>query len=113
MYQETRNSAILFLLGLFNCNVMARDCFQCSYIEGLSSTQRDCKEPASTSALLKNCPAGQNYCLTVTSNGPAGNTVTRGCSSNAVPYDCLTILGERSCTSTCKESGCNNKVFAN
>ncbi|XP_076818188.1 uncharacterized protein LOC143463551 [Clavelina lepadiformis] len=44
-------------------------------------------------------------------DGPAGNTVTRGCSSNAVPYCCLTIFGGRSCTSTCDESGCNNKVF--
>ncbi|CAK8680119.1 uncharacterized protein LOC143463249 [Clavelina lepadiformis] len=100
---------LFFGLGLFTVKASALDCFQCFYTYGSSST--DCIGPVSNSALLKSCAVGQDYCSTVSTTGSVGDTVVRGCSFYPAPYTCYTAGVIRSCSSTCKISGCNNEAI--
>nr|XP_002131006.3 uncharacterized protein LOC100177091 [Ciona intestinalis] len=86
----------------------ALNCYQC----GLTTETGSCSTGSISAANLQACPAGFNYCTTlslINQNGGGSSTTTRGCSATPQAHSCIGAFGFYSCTgATCATDGCNS-----
>ncbi|XP_078482925.1 uncharacterized protein LOC144743297 [Ciona intestinalis] len=86
----------------------ALNCYQCS----LTTETGSCSTGSIDAANLRACPAGLNYCTSlslINQNGGGSSTTSRGCSATPQVHACIGAFGFFSCTgATCATDGCNS-----